>query len=108
MESMLEKKPRAGNAETADLSSGLGAEKSQKPPRCASVAERGIRTASDLCTYLSLCIADVATGRMCPGAANATVNAAGKILKASELVIKHGHLAGKRDLNLAELPEEDS
>lgn len=63
---------------------------SQPQPRSLALAEQGIATAPELASFLSAIMTDVIRGALHPATANASVNAAGKLLKVAEMQIKYG------------------
>jgi hypothetical protein len=58
--------------------------------RSRVVAERGIKTAEDFVLLMEAIIQDLASEVMTHQRANAMTNAGGKMLKAAEMVLKHG------------------
>ena len=109
MERTMEGGPAPGHA--PELSRKAAVLAPTASPRCAPIAERGIRTGSDLCTFISLSIADIVSGRLSPAAGNAAINGIGKLLKCTELTYKHGQRVdgvGKKDILLAELPGQEA
>ena len=73
-------------------------ETTQKPSNDANgnqstsyeIASRGITSSKDFANLMCGLMADVISGKMTPGIANAAVNAGGKLLKVVELEHKYG------------------
>lgn len=58
--------------------------------RSLAIAEGGIKTGPDFANLMSAMMSDLIAGRITPNIANATCNAAGKLLKVVEMQHKYG------------------
>lgn len=59
-------------------------------PKSLGIAERGINTGPEFASLMSAMMTDLIAGRLTPNIANATCNAAGKLLKVVEMQHKYG------------------
>lgn len=59
-------------------------------PRCLSVANAGINTASQFAGFMSALMSDLIEGNISPQVGNAAVNAGGKLLKVVEMQYQYG------------------
>ena len=64
------------------------------PARSATLAARGVTTASQFSQVMSALMSDLLEGRVAPSVGNAACNAGGKMLKSVEMQFKYG-VAGK-------------
>lgn len=62
-------------------------------PRALAISEAGVVTGQDFAGLMSALMSDVIAGRIDIGAANAAVNAGGKLLKVIEMQYKYGSKA---------------
>ena len=82
----MSKKLQTNNSEA-----GNGIEKAKVgTPRCLSIAQSGIGTASQFASFMSNLISDLITGDISPQVGNAAVNAGGKLLKVVEMQYRYG------------------
>jgi len=70
----------------------------KKSANSAALARSGIRTARDLGAVMAALVSDVLCCNVAPNVANASCNAAGKLLKTVEMQFRYG----KRTLELLE------
>lgn len=80
---------RAKTSKT-DPGNGEGVSKLTKRSRSAEIASNGIKTSSDMKNFMLSLIPDILDGDVSIAAANATCNAAGKMLKMVELELRYG------------------
>lgn len=73
----------------------------QEPPRCGPIAESGIHSTLKGASFMSALISDVISGRVTPHVANSACNAAGKMIRYTELTYKYGTIKGQ----LTPIPE---
>jgi hypothetical protein len=59
-------------------------------PRSLAIAERGVNTGPEFASLMSAMMTDLIAGTITPNIANATCNAAGKLLKVVEMQHKYG------------------
>lgn len=66
------------------------------------VAERGIKTASDLAQFMGAMLGDLTEGRITPSVAHAACETAGVILSVAKLQLEYGEVNkdGSRSLSL--------
>lgn len=72
-------------------------------PKSLPIAERGINTGPEFASLMSAMMTDLIAGRITPNIANATCNAAGKLLKVVEMQHKYGKSSSVAPENVLKL-----
>lgn len=81
------------------------AQETLEQPKSVQIASEGIVDATQFARLMAAIIADVGTGDITPGTANAMVNAGGKLLKIVDMRLRWGNRQGgvnSRNLQLIE------
>jgi hypothetical protein len=79
------------------------AKSTEASPKSLPIAERGINTGPEFASLMSAMMTDLIAGRITPNIANATCNAAGKLLKVVEMQHKYGKTAAVAPENVLKL-----
>lgn len=74
--------------------------------RSFNVARRGVKTGSDFTELITSLMCDVVIGDVEESAAAVSLNAAGKLLKLTELQLKYGARNGSKALKASALPSQ--
>lgn len=75
-------------------------------PKSTEIAKRGVKTGQDFAQLMSALMSDLVEGRIAPDVANATCNAAGRLLKVVEMQYRYGVVANGSSRKTLELTAE--